>query len=106
MIITTIQNVPGKDISEIKGVVTGEAVVGVHFGKDLMAGIRNMVGGRSVSYEKELRKATEIAFVELGKRAEEMGANAVIGVVTDSGSLGMDGGMMMVTVTGTAVVVR
>lgn len=106
MIITTIPTIPGREITEIKGIVTGETVVGIHFGKDIMAGIRNIVGGRSDAYEKELRNAMEVAMDEMGRRAEKMGANAVVGTITDSGSLGGEGGMLMVTVTGTAVVVR
>jgi uncharacterized protein YbjQ (UPF0145 family) len=103
MIITTTPTVEGKSISEYKGLVSGEAILGVNIFKDLFAGIRDIVGGRSGSYEKELRNAQQIAMQELEQRAAELGADAVVGVDLDYEALGADGSMLMVTVSGTAV---
>ena len=103
MIITTTPTVEGKTIFEYKGLVSGEAILGVNIFKDLFAGIRDIVGGRSGSYEKELRNAQQIAMQELEQRAAELGADAVVGVDLDYEALGADGSMLMVTVSGTAV---
>lgn len=104
MIITTTPQIEGKKIVEYKGVVFGEVISGVNFIKDFMAGIRDFVGGRSQTYEEELIYARNNAMEEMRKRAEEMGANAVVGVDVDYEVLGQGGGMLMVTVSGTAVV--
>ena len=107
MIITTTNNVPGMEIVEYKGFATGEVVAGINFIKDLGAGIRNLFGGRVQGYEDEIIQARTEALKELEARAAEMGANAVIGVRIDFDGLGSDGNnMLLVTVTGTAVVVR
>ena len=107
MIITTTNNVPGMEIVEYKGLATGEVVAGINFIKDIGAGLRNFFGGRSQGYEDEIIQARAEALKELEARAAEMGANAVIGVRIDFDALGGDGNnMLLVTVTGTAVVVR
>lgn len=104
MIITTTPSVEGEKIVEYKGIVFGEVVSGVNFLKDFAAGMRNFFGGRSGSYEEELLAARTQALEEMEKRAEAMGANAVVGVDVDYEVLGADNGMLMVSVSGTAVV--
>ncbi|WML33041.1 putative heavy metal-binding protein [Clostridium sp. OS1-26] len=106
MIITTTPQVEGKRIIEYKGVVFGEVISGVNFIKDFMAGIRDLVGGRSQTYEDELIYARDNAIEEMKRRAQSMGANAVVGVDVDYEVLGQGGGMLMVTVSGTAVVIE
>ena len=107
MIITTTPNVPGMEIVEYKGLATGEVVAGINLLKDIGAGIRNLFGGRVQGYENEIIQARAEALKELEQRAEALGANAVIGVRIDFDPLGGDGNnMLLVTVTGTAVVVR
>ena len=103
MIMTTTSTVEGRRISQYYGVVTGEAILGANLFRDLFAGIRDIVGGRSGAYEKELRKAREIAFQELQANATALGANGVIGIDLDSEVVGEKGGMLMVSVSGTAV---
>jgi uncharacterized protein YbjQ (UPF0145 family) len=103
MIITTTPNIEGKRIAEYLGVVTGEAIMGANLFRDIFAGIRDIVGGRSGAYEKELRKAREIAFEEIEEAARNVGANAVVGVDIDYEVLGEKSGMLMVSVSGTAV---
>ena len=103
MIITTTPNIEGKRITEYLGVVTGEAIMGADLFRDIFAGIRDIVGGRSGAYEKELRKAREIAFEEIEEAARNVGANAVVGVDIDYEVLGEKSGMLMVSVSGTAV---
>ena len=107
MIITTIQDVPGMEIVEYRGLATGEVVAGINVVKDIGAGLRNLFGGRIKGYEEEIVQARDEALKELEARVAEMGANAVIGVRIDFDTLGSDGNnMLLVTVTGTAVVVR
>ena len=106
MIVTTTPTVEGRNIVEYKGIVFGEVVSGVNFLKDIAASFSNFFGGRSGSYEEELIKARENALVELERRASERGANAVVGVDIDYEVLGSDNGMLMVTASGTAVVVQ
>ncbi|MCP5155874.1 MAG: heavy metal-binding domain-containing protein [Ectothiorhodospiraceae bacterium] len=106
MIVTTTPNIEGRRIREYRGVVTGEAILGANIFRDLFAGIRDIIGGRSGSYEKELRKAREIALAELQESAGELGANAVVGIDLDYETVGGQGSMLMVTVSGTAVVVE
>jgi uncharacterized protein YbjQ (UPF0145 family) len=103
MIITTTPSIEGRRISEYLGVVTGEAIMGANLFKDLFAGIRDIVGGRSGAYEKELRNARVIAFEEIETAATNLGANAVVGVDIDYEVLGEKSGMLMVSVSGTAV---
>lgn len=106
MIITTTQGLEGKRIVKYLGVITGEAILGANIFRDLFASIRDIVGGRSASYERELGKAREIALSELEDWAEELGANAVVGVDVDYESFGQSNGMMMVSATGTAVLIE
>ncbi|MGX7111919.1 heavy metal-binding domain-containing protein [Gemella cuniculi] len=107
MILTTTQNVPGMEIIEYRGLATGEIVAGINFLKDIGAGFRNFFGGRSQGYEEEIIKARTEVLKELEERAETMGANAVVGIRIDFDGLGSDGSnMLLVTATGTAVVVR
>jgi uncharacterized protein YbjQ (UPF0145 family) len=103
MIVTTTPNIEGKRIVKYLGIVTGEAVMGANMFKDMFAGLRDIVGGRSASYEKELRKARETALKELEDSADDFGANAVVGVDIDYEVLGEKNGMLMVSVSGTAV---
>ena len=103
MILTTTPGVEGRPIREYLGIVTGEAVLGANIFRDLFAGVRDVVGGRSGAYEKELRRAREIAFQELEEAAAARGANAVVGVDIDYEVLGGKNGMLMVSVSGTAV---
>lgn len=104
MLITTTPNVEGKTITRYCGVVAGEAILGANLFKDLFAGIRDLVGGRSATYERELQKAREIALQELQERALELGANAVVGIDLDYEVIGQNGSMLMVSASGTAVV--
>ncbi len=104
MLITTTPNVEGKTITRYCGVVAGEAILGANLFKDLFAGIRDLVGGRSATYERELQKAREIALQELQERACELGANAVVGIDLDYEVIGQNGSMLMVSASGTAVV--
>jgi uncharacterized protein YbjQ (UPF0145 family) len=106
MLITTTPNIEGRRIKEYLGIVTGEAVVGANLFRDLFAGIRDIVGGRSGSYEKELRNARDVAFEEIVQEAQELGANAVVGVDIDYEVLGEKNGMLMVSISGTAVIVE
>ena len=102
--LTNTPSVEGKTIVRYCGVVAGEAILGANLFKDLFAGIRDLVGGRSGVYERELQKAREIALQELQERAHEMGANAVVGIDLDYEVLGQNGSMLMVSASGTAVV--
>lgn len=106
MIITTTPTVEGKHIREYRGIVTGEAILGANIFRDLFAGLRDIVGGRSAAYEKELRSAREMAMAEMAATAQEQGANAVVGVDLDYEVLGQNNGMLMVSISGTAVVVE
>jgi uncharacterized protein YbjQ (UPF0145 family) len=103
MIITTTPSVEGKAITNYLGIVTGEAILGANLFKDLFAGIRDMVGGRSATYERELQSARDIAIAEMSERASRLGAHAVVGVDLDYEVLGQNNGMLMVSVSGTAV---
>jgi uncharacterized protein YbjQ (UPF0145 family) len=103
--LTTTPNLEGRPIRRYCGIVAGEAVLGANVFKDLFASIRDVVGGRSGTYEKELRKARQIALDELAEQARELGANAVVGIDIDYEVLGEKNGMLMVSASGTAVVV-
>ncbi len=105
MIITTTPTIEGKNIIDYKGVVFGEVVAGVDFIKDFAAGISNFFGGRSGSYEGELIRAREAAILEMSQRAGELGANCIVGVDVDYEVLGQGNNMLMVTISGTAVVI-
>jgi uncharacterized protein YbjQ (UPF0145 family) len=106
MILTTTPSIEGKRITQYLGVVTGETIVGANIFKDIMAGIRDIVGGRSGAYEKAFRKAREIAFEEMEQEAAELGANAVVGIDIDTETVGSQGAMLMVSVSGTAVTIQ
>ena len=106
MIITTTPSVEGKEIVNYMGIVFGEVISGVDFVRDFTAGLSNFFGGRSSTYEEELSTARQVALQELSKRAEALGANAVVGIDIDYEVLGSNNGMLMVTASGTAVVVR
>mgnify|MGYP003320772914 CR=1 FL=1 len=103
MILTTTPSIEGRTIVEYKGIVFGEVITGINFIKDFGAGLRNIFGGRSGSYEKELLDARNSALRELEERARERGADAVVGIDFDYEVLGSNGGILMVTVSGTAV---
>ncbi|MFT7687425.1 MAG: hypothetical protein ACI9FB_002778 [Candidatus Azotimanducaceae bacterium] len=106
MIVTTTSSIEGKKIVKYLGIVTGEAILGANIFRDMFAAVRDVVGGRSASYERELGKAREIALDELQDWSEELGANAIVGVDLDYESFGQSNGMMMVSATGTAVIVE
>ncbi len=106
MIITTTNNIEGRQVVQYLGVVTGEAIVGANIFRDFFASIRDIVGGRSAAYERELARARQIAFAELEEVARQLGANAVIGVDLDYEVLGQANGMLMVSINGTAVIVQ
>lgn len=103
MILTTTPTIEGRTIVEYKGVIFGEVIAGVVFLKDIAASLRNIVGGRSASYEEELIQARTEAMNEMRKRAEQLGADAVVGIDLDYEVLGANNGMLMVTASGTAV---
>lgn len=106
MIVTTTNTVEGRGIVEYKGIVFGEVITGINMFKDMGAGLRNIFGGRSQGYEDELAQARNNALRELQERAAALGANAVVGVDVDYEILGADNGMLMVSASGTAVVVQ
>jgi len=106
MIVTTTPSVEGRKIIEYKGIVFGEVISGVDFIKDFAAGLTNFFGGRSGSYEGELIEAREKAIAEMINRAKSAGASAVVGVDVDYEVLGQANNMLMVTASGTAVVVE
>ena len=106
MIVTTTNTVEGRKIVEYRGIVFGEVITGINMFKDMGAGLRNIFGGRSQGYEEELSQARNDAMREMQERAAALHANAVVGVDIDYEILGADNGMLMVSVSGTAVVVE
>lgn len=106
MIVTTTNNIEGKKVVKYLGIVTGEAIIGANFVKDFFAGIRDIVGGRAGSYEEGLREAKNIAMAEMQDYAARLGANAVIGIDLDYETMGSAGSMLMVSASGTAVLVE
>ncbi len=106
MIITTTPSVEGRKVIEYRGIVFGEVISGVNVIKDFAAGLSNFFGGRSGSYEGELVQARENALAEMARRAESMGANAIVGVDVDYEVLGQGNNMLMVTASGTAVIIE
>ena len=102
IIVTTTPGVEGRRVTRYAGIVTGEAIMGANIFKDLFAGVRDIVGGRSAAYEEELRRARSIALEELGDEAQRLGADAVVGIDLDYETVGQ-GSMLMVTASGTAV---
>jgi len=106
VLMTTTPNVEGRRIVRYFGLVSGEAIMGANLFKDLFAGIRDIVGGRSGTYEKELRRAKEIALDDMKQAALALGANAVVAIDLDYETIGDGGSMLMVTAAGTAVVLE
>lgn len=108
MLVITTHTIQGRTISAYHGLVSGEAILGANIFKDMFAGLRDIVGGRSGAYESSLRQAKEIALREMQEAAAELGANAVIGVDLDyeTITIGDRGGMLMVTASGTAVTIQ
>lgn len=106
MIITTTPSIEGKTIVNYLGIVSSEAVVGANIFRDLFASIRDIVGGRTSSYEGVLRRAKESALREIQENAKEMGANAIVGIDLDYETVGSNGSMLMVSASGTAVVIE
>ena len=104
MLISTTSVLDGKPVNRYLGVVTGEAIIGANIFRDMFAAVRDVVGGRSGTYEKGLAEARQVAMTEMEQRAAELGANAVIGVDLDYEVLGQNNGMLMVSCSGTAVV--
>lgn len=105
MIISTTPNLEGHPIQKYLGVVTGETIIGANVFKDMMASITDFFGGRSSAYEEVLAKAKDTALQEMMSRATQWGANAVVGVDLDYETVGSSGSMLMVTCSGTAVVI-
>ncbi len=105
MILSTTPQIEGHTIREYKGVVTGETIIGANMFKDMFASIRDIVGGRSGSYEKVLREAKDTSLQEMMERAQELGANAVVGIDIDYETIGANSSMLMVATSGTAVVI-
>lgn len=103
MLITTTPNIEGKRITRYYGIVSGETIIGANIFRDFFASIRDVIGGRSNSYEEVLRKAKDSALREMEEQAMRLGANAVIGVDLDYETVGQNGSMLMVTASGTAV---
>ncbi len=106
MVITTSGSIEDRSIAQYKGIVFGEVITGINLFKDIGAGLRNIFGGRSEGYEKELMQARNEALAEMETRAKELGADAVIAVKMDYEVLGADNGMLMVTCSGTAVLLK
>ena len=106
MLITTTPNIEGKRIARYYGIVSGETIVGANIFRDFFASIRDVIGGRSNSYEEVLRKAKDSALREMEEQAMRLGANAVIGVDLDYETVGQSGSMLMVTASGTAVFIQ
>jgi uncharacterized protein YbjQ (UPF0145 family) len=104
VLLSTTTVIEGRPVSRYLGVVTGEAIIGANIFRDVFAAVRDIVGGRSATYEKALGEAREVALAEMQRRALELGANAVIGIDLDYEVLGQHNGMLMVSVSGTAVV--
>jgi uncharacterized protein YbjQ (UPF0145 family) len=103
LVVTTTPQVDGQTIGQYLGIVSGEAILGANIVKDIFAGIRDVVGGRSGAYEQELRQAKAIALQEMIANAGALGADAIVGIDLDYENLGSNGGMLMVSASGTAV---
>jgi uncharacterized protein YbjQ (UPF0145 family) len=104
MLLTTTSQITGTEITEYKGIVNGEVILGANVFRDIMASIRDFIGGRSAAYEEVLKKAKEEALREIQQEAKKLGANAIIGIDIDYEMIGT--GMLMVAVSGTAVVIK
>jgi len=103
MMLSTTNTIEGNPVKDYLGIVTGETIIGANIFKDLFASIRDIVGGRSGSYERVLREAKDTALKEMTENASKLGASAVIGIDLDYETVGKNGGMLMVTASGTAV---
>jgi uncharacterized protein YbjQ (UPF0145 family) len=106
MLVVTTPTIEGKRVTKYFGVVSGEAILGANIFQDFFAGIRDIVGGRSAAYERELKKAKDIAIAEMVQQAQALGGNAVLGVDLDYETIGANGSMLMVSASGTAVQVE
>ncbi|BFU89978.1 MAG: UPF0145 protein [Nitrospira sp.] len=106
MILTTTNSIEGKKAVKYLGLVSGDAILGANIFRDFFASIRDIVGGRSAAYEKELRKAKQIALEEMREQAKNLGANAIVGIDIDYETIGTNSSMLMVSANGTAVVVE
>lgn len=106
MLTVTTPSIEGRRVTRYLGIVSGEAILGANIFKDFFAGIRDIVGGRSAAYEEELRKAKEIALNEMMMQAQTLGGNAILGVDLDYETIGTNGSMLMVSASGTAVVLE
>ena len=106
MILSTTPTIQGKEITDYKGIITGEAIIGANLFRDIFASITDIVGGRSSAYEEVLKKAKNDALAELTSNAHAMGANAVVGIDLDYETIGNNGSMLMVSASGTAVTVQ
>jgi len=106
MLVTTTNSIDGMKIVKYLGLVSGEAILGANIFKDIFASIRDIVGGRSAAYEKELRKAKDIALAEMIEQVKNLGGNAVIAVDLDYETIGPGGSMLMVSACGTAVLIE
>lgn len=103
MIMSTTNSLEGRQVKKYLGIVTGEAILGANIFKDFFAGIRDIVGGRSGAYEKELQEARRLAFEEMEMKANRVDATGIIGIDIDYETIGPNGSMLMVSVSGTAV---
>ena len=106
MIVTTTNNIEGQNVVKYLGIVSGEAIIGANFIKDFFASVRDIVGGRAGSYEEGLREAKNIAMAEMQDYATKLGANAILGIDLDYETMGSAGSMLMVSASGTAVIVE
>jgi uncharacterized protein YbjQ (UPF0145 family) len=106
VLFSTTSTLQDRTIADYRGVVSGDAILGANVFRDVFAGIRDIVGGRSASYERELQRAKELAMNEMAARAQELGANAIIGIDLDYETVGQNGSMLMVSAIGTAVIVQ
>jgi uncharacterized protein YbjQ (UPF0145 family) len=104
MILSTTNSIEGKKVVKYLGLVSGDAILGANIFRDFFASIRDIVGGRSAAYEKELRKAKDIAIGEMREQAKNLGANAIVGIDIDYETIGTNSSMLMVSANGTAVV--
>ncbi|MEM7532333.1 MAG: heavy metal-binding domain-containing protein [Chloroflexota bacterium] len=106
MVVTTTHNIEGHQIVQYHGIVNGEAILGANIFRDMLAGVRDIVGGRAGAYESKLRRAQDIVLREMEDKAKRLGANAVVGVDLDYSTVGAENSMLMVTASGTAVTVQ
>jgi len=106
MILSTTPNLEGKKVAKYLGLVSGHAILGANIFRDCFASVRDIVGGRSAAYEKELRKAKDIAVGEMQEQAKHLGANAIVGIDIDYETIGANASMLMVSASGTAVVLE